>query len=111
MVANMRAHERQPLSGTAVICWREGGDLVSAFGSCYDVSEGGMAVLCPQPFEFGTTLTVRSVSLSGTRRAAVRHCRAMGDGFLVGLEFAPRESVRAIQQMDELDLVINGINY
>ena len=85
-----RKTPRWPFLGTAEL-WIPDEDGVEhhALATSLDLSVQGVGIRCDEPLEPGMELAIAlhepEVSLHG--RAVVRHCTAMEDEYLVGLQF------------------------
>lgn len=111
LVANLRAHERQPHHGLVAVSWRQAGEVITVFGSLRDLSESGIGIAMPEPLEYGQTVNLRSGVLGRTRAASVRHCRRGGEGFHIGFEFVAVPDFAPIWQLKEMELIMEGINW
>lgn len=111
LIANLRAHQREPHQGTVVVSWKQAGEVITVFGSCRDLSESGIGIATPEPFEYGQTLRLRSAALKGARTASVRYCRRNGAAFHIGLEFTNIPDFTPIWQLKELEMLMEGLNW
>jgi hypothetical protein len=111
LIANMRAHHRRPHQGAVVISWKHVGEVVSVYGSCRDYSESGIGIVMSEPLRQGKTVYVCSAALKYGRTALVRHCRRRGASFHVGLEFTSDPAFVPVWKFEELELLINGVNW
>ncbi|HWQ53602.1 MAG TPA: hypothetical protein VN442_07950 [Bryobacteraceae bacterium] len=105
MVANLRAHERHPLVGTAEIWWVERGELAGTLGYYRDASNAGVGVLCGEPIPCGKSVFIGPVGRM--RQAVVRHCRPADTVFHIGFEFMNPAPAKLVWQMDELELAMD----
>jgi len=83
--AEKRYWPRIPAHERVIIFWRdERGDDVEEPAQVLDVSEGGLAVRMDVEVPIGMDIRVRSQEL--VRSAVVRHVRADGQDYVLGLE-------------------------
>lgn len=85
-----RKTPRWPFPGTAEL-WIPDEDGIEhhALATSLDLSVDGVGIRCDEPLEPGLELAValHEPEMSFHGRAVVRHCAAMGDEYLVGLQF------------------------
>ncbi len=101
-VDNRRAEERVPTHERAVVSWRDHLGLAKADSiTIVNVSSRGVAFSCSDQIEIGRMVTVTTANR--TLDAVVRHARATGRGFYVGVEVlsaasqnTTSESIRAM---------------
>lgn len=110
IVANLRGHERQPHCGVVAVSWRRAGEVMTLFGSCRDLSESGIGIVVPEPFEYGQPVYLHSGVLGGARPALVRYCRRQGEAFNIGFEFTSVPDFAPIWQLKETELITEGMN-
>lgn len=82
-VADTRRHRRLRADLTVAIS----GPFGICRAKCLNLSRGGVSAHTVEAIEPGTLVFVRLTALDLMGFAHVRHCRADGDGFRVGLEF------------------------
>lgn len=111
LVANLRAHQRQPHEGVVVVSWKHAGEVVSVHGSCRDLSESGIGIVMHEPLEQGKTVYVCNATLKHGKAALVRHSRRCASSFHIGLEFTAGAAFVPIWKSEELDLLIDGVNW
>ena len=84
-----RRQSRWPFPSAAELRPDGGDGSVQWFGTCENLSQGGLGVTCDHVFEPGTTLEISfhlpEASFYG--RAVVRHCHETPRGQYVGVEF------------------------
>ena len=111
LVANLRGHQRQAHQGIVMVSWKQAGEVITVFGSCRDLSESGIGVAMPEPFEYGHTVYLRSAALGRMRAASVRYCRRDGAAFHIGFEFITLPDFTPIWQVKEMELLMDGVNW
>ncbi len=111
LVANMRAHQRQPRQGTVMVSWKQAGEVITLCGSCRDLSESGIGIATLEPFEYGQSVRLTGAALEGVRSALVRHCRRHGGVYHIGLEFTNVPDFTPIWQLKEMEMLMEGLNW
>lgn len=64
-----------------------------------------------EPLKEGKTVYVCSAALKYGRTALVRYCRRHGGSFHIGLEFTAAPGFVPIWKFEELELLINNVNW
>lgn len=86
---NRRRRPRWPFPGTIELWPADGDGTRQWFGTCHNLSEGGLGITCDDPFEADTPLEIAfhlpEASFYG--KATVRHCLETPRGYMIGLQF------------------------
>ena len=84
-----RRHDRHPLPGRIKFHWNSSdGRMEQTMGECLDISKTGLRVRTERRIEPGLMVQVECAQFHIVGLANVRHCRAHGLKFVVGIEFA-----------------------
>lgn len=83
-----RRHARHSVRGKIKLHWlTPNGNSVHTSGECINISKTGLRVKVERQVEAGLMVRIESAEFHITGLAHVRHCRAQGLGFVVGVEF------------------------
>jgi hypothetical protein len=84
-----RSGPRWPVGGLVELWDRAAAAGASGYGTCREISEGGIGIQCSRSFEVGASvmlaLHLPDVAMQG--RGTVRYCAPCERGYSVGVEF------------------------
>jgi hypothetical protein len=95
-----RSHPRLPEADLVMISWEEGPTTSFQLGNLEDISQGGIGMIADHPLRVGMEVTISYGE--GGLKATVRHCQAMEDGYLIGVEFVGNSKDLSLQLQPEL---------
>ncbi len=95
MGKDARRHGRFTYQGPFTLHWTDDrGQAKFATARCFDISESGVRLECPEPLPPRTYVVLRADRIRFTTNASVRYCNRYVGKYIIGFEFsAPSKSI------------------